>query len=33
MQRIQAIQPEQAQGRTKELLATVQQAFGMVPNH
>lgn len=32
MQRVQPIQPEQAQGRTKELLATVQQAFGMVPN-
>jgi alkylhydroperoxidase family enzyme len=32
MQRVQLIQPEQAQGRTKELLATVEQAFGVVPN-
>lgn len=32
MQRVQPIQPEQAQGRTKELLTTVQHAFGMVPN-
>lgn len=32
MQRVQLIQPEQAQGRAKELLATVEQAFGMVPN-
>lgn len=32
MQRVQLIHPEQAQGRTKELLATVEHAFGMVPN-
>jgi uncharacterized peroxidase-related enzyme len=32
MQRVQLVQPEQAQGRTKELLATVEQAFGVVPN-
>jgi alkylhydroperoxidase family enzyme len=32
MQRIRSIQPEQARGRTKELLDTVQNAFGMVPN-
>lgn len=32
MQRVQLIQPEQAQGRAQELLAAVQQAFGMVPN-
>lgn len=32
MQRVQSIQPEQAQGRTRELLATVETAFGVVPN-
>lgn len=32
MQRVQLIQPEHAQGRTKELLASVEQAFGVVPN-
>jgi len=32
MQRIRSIDPQQAQGRTKELLATVEQAFGVVPN-
>lgn len=32
MQRVQSIQPEQARGRTRELLDTVQQAFGMIPN-
>jgi alkylhydroperoxidase family enzyme len=32
MQRVQLIQPSQAQGRAKELLADVEQAFGMVPN-
>jgi alkylhydroperoxidase family enzyme len=32
MQRVQPIQPEQARGRTKELLETVERAFGMVPN-
>ena len=32
MQRIQSIQPEQAKGRTRELLDTVQASFGMVPN-
>lgn len=32
MQRVQLIQPEQAEGRAKDLLATVKQAFGMVPN-
>ena len=32
MSRIHQIVPETATGKAKELLATVQQAFGMVPN-
>lgn len=32
MQRIHSVNPQLAQGRTRELLDTVQQAFGMVPN-
>lgn len=32
MQRLQSVNPETAQGRTKELLDTVHQAFGVVPN-
>ena len=32
MQRVQPIRPEQAQGRANELLATVEKAFGVVPN-
>lgn len=32
MQRVQSVNPQVAQGRTKELLDTVQQAFGMIPN-
>ncbi len=32
MQRIKSIQPQAAQGRAKELLDTVQKAFGVVPN-
>lgn len=32
MQRIDSIDPLSSQGRTKELLNTVQQAFGMIPN-
>ena len=32
MQRIHSIEPIQAQGRTKELLETVDKAFGTVPN-
>lgn len=32
MQRLNSVNPEDAQGRTKELLETVQQAFGVVPN-
>lgn len=32
MQRIRTIDPKLAQGRAKELLATVQHAFGVVPN-
>jgi alkylhydroperoxidase family enzyme len=32
MQRVEMIQREQAKGRAKELLATVEQAFGVVPN-
>ncbi len=32
MQRLKSVNPQLAQGRTKELLDTVQQAFGVVPN-
>ncbi len=32
MQRIQSIELPQAQGRTRELLETVEKAFGIVPN-
>ena len=32
MQRLNSVNPQVAQGRTKELLGTVQQAFGMIPN-
>ncbi len=32
MQRVHSVNPQVAQGRTKELLDTVQQAFGMIPN-
>ncbi len=32
MQRLNSVSPEAATGRTKELLDTVQQAFGVVPN-
>ncbi|MDX1961855.1 MAG: carboxymuconolactone decarboxylase family protein [Pirellulales bacterium] len=32
MQRLNSVNPQLAQGRTKELLDTVQQAFGMIPN-
>lgn len=32
MQRVNSVNPQVATGRTKELLDTVQQAFGMVPN-
>ena len=32
MQRLNSVNPQVATGRTKELLDTVQQAFGMVPN-
>ncbi|GAB4139934.1 MAG: carboxymuconolactone decarboxylase family protein [Planctomycetaceae bacterium] len=32
MQRLNSVNPEVAQGRTGELLETVQQAFGVVPN-
>lgn len=32
MQRIHSVEPKTAQGRTKELLDTVQQAFGMIPS-
>lgn len=32
MQRLNSVDPQAAQGRTKELLDTVQQAFGMIPN-
>ena len=32
MQRLNSVSPQVATGRTKELLETVQQAFGMVPN-
>lgn len=32
MQRLHSVDPQLAQGRTKELLDIVQQAFGVVPN-
>lgn len=32
MQRLNSVNPELAEGRTKELLETVQQTFGMIPN-
>lgn len=32
MQRLNSVDPQFAQGRTKELLDTVQQAFGVIPN-
>lgn len=32
MQRLNSVNPELAQGRTKELLNTVEQAFGTIPN-
>ncbi len=32
MQRLNSVNPESAQGRTKELLDTVEQAFGVIPN-
>ena len=32
MQRVRMIQPEEARGRTRELLAAVERAFGVVPN-
>jgi len=32
MQRLNSVNPELAQGRTKELLNTVEQTFGTIPN-
>ncbi len=32
MQRLSSVIPEVAEGRTKELLDTVEQAFGVIPN-
>jgi len=32
MQRIHSVEPHQAPGRTRELLETVEKAFGTVPN-
>ena len=32
MQRIQSVEPAKAKGRTKELLETVEKAFGTTPN-
>ncbi|MCB9924918.1 MAG: carboxymuconolactone decarboxylase family protein [Planctomycetaceae bacterium] len=32
MQRLESVNPELAQGRTKELFDAVQQAFGVIPN-
>jgi alkylhydroperoxidase family enzyme len=32
MQRLKSINPQVAQSRTKELLDTVQQSFGVIPN-
>ena len=31
LQRLRSVEPERAQGRTKELFETVRQAFGMIP--
>ena len=32
MQRLKSVNPELAEAQTKELLGTVQQAFGVIPN-
>ncbi len=32
MQRLHSVDPQLAQGRTRQLLDTVQQAFGVIPN-
>jgi len=32
MQRLHSVRPETAEGRTKELFSSVQQAYGMIPN-
>jgi alkylhydroperoxidase family enzyme len=32
MQRVQSVQPEHAHGRASELLTTVKETFGVVPN-
>lgn len=32
MQRLNSVNPDTAQGRTKELLNAVEQAFGVIPN-
>ena len=32
MQRLQSVNPELAQGRTRELFDAVQQEFGVIPN-
>lgn len=32
MQRIRSVDPQHAEGSAKELLATVEQAFGVIPN-
>jgi len=32
MQRIHSVEPQQARGRAKELLETVEKTFGIVPN-
>lgn len=32
MQRIHSVEPQHAEGRAKQLLASVEQAFGVVPN-
>ncbi|MCA9173955.1 MAG: carboxymuconolactone decarboxylase family protein [Planctomycetales bacterium] len=32
MQRLKSVNPHVAEGRTKELLETVEQAFGVIPN-
>lgn len=32
MQRLNSVNPQIARGRTRELLETVQQAFGVIPN-
>ena len=32
MQRLRSVEPERAQGLTRDLFETVRQAFGLIPN-